>query len=891
MIAAGTDLPVEESVAALRVALADPGLAVLQAPPGAGKTTIVPLRLLDEPWLAGRRIVVLEPRRLATRAAARRMAFLLGEEVGGTVGYTTRDERRVSGASRVEVVTEGVLTRRLQHDPELSGTGLVIFDEHHERNLQGDLGLALALDVRASLRPDLRLLVMSATLDGEKVARLLAGEGAPAPIIASSGRAHPVEVRWLPRANVTGPRRRGGQRAGWEQAAARAVELALREESSGDVLVFLPGAAEIRRVEGLLGEVDADVRPLFGALPAADQDAALQPSPSGRRKVVLATDIAETSLTVEGVRVVVDAGQARVPRYEPRTGMTALQTVAASKASAEQRAGRAGRTEPGVAYRLWSKMDHAARRPFAPPEISQVDLAPLVLELASWGDATGASLRWLDPPPARPLEEGRQLLVLLGALDPDGRPTDLGRRMADLPLHPRLARMVAVAAERGRGFEACLLASLLEERDILRGQRGEVPVDVAGRVRLLTDQGARHPAADGRAVRTARDRAHDLARRAGVAATEVDPHLSGSVLALAYPERLAQARGGGRFRLRGGSGAWMPQDDPLATETFLGAAEVDVGTEADGRIRVAAGLAPDDLPLHEVEEATTLTWDRGRDDLVARVTRRLGALDLGTYDSRPARGPATTAALVQRVKATRLAALHWTEAARSLQQRVAFLRRHHAGEPAGSEGTTRPAGSEGSTQTAGPEGSTHPAGPEGSTHPAGPEGGTQPDGPEGSTHPAGAGGGTPWPDLSERALLIDLDGWLAPLLAGATGRADLDAADLTAALRGRLTWQQAAALDQLAPVRLSLPSGRTVKVDYGTDPPAVAVRVQQVFGLREHPTIAGIPVVLHLLSPADRPVQVTSDLPGFWTGSWRDVRKDMAGRYPKHPWPEDPTAG
>jgi len=820
-------LPVEESVPEVREALAGIGLAVLQAPPGAGKTTIVPLRLLDEPWLAGRRIVVLEPRRLATRAAARRMASLLGEDVGSTVGFTTRDERRVSRRTRIEVVTEGVLTRRFQHDPELPGTGLVVFDEHHERNLQGDLGLALALDVRASLRPDLRLLVMSATLDGQKVARLLGGEGTAAPIVSSTGRAHPVEVRWLPRPGASGPSRRGGQRDRLEAAMASAVERALRDEPAGDVLVFLPGAAEIRRVEGLLGRVDADVRPLFGALSAADQDAALQPSP-GRRKVVLATDIAETSLTVEGVRIVVDAGQARVPRYDPRTGMTALQTVVASKASAEQRAGRAGRSEPGVAYRLWSKMDHAARRQFAAPEIAQVDLAPLVLELACWGDAAGTSLRWLDPPPGRPLEEGRQLLALLGALDAENRPTDLGKRMAELPLHPRLARMVAVSAQGERGFTACLLAALLEERDVLRGQRHEMPVDVGDRVRLLADPEAHHPLADRRAVRVARDRAADLARRAGVQVGPVDPQMCGSVLALAYPERVGQARGGGRFRLRGGAGAWVPESDPLSTETFLVAADVDAGSKADGRIRVAAGLAPDDLPLDEVQEATTLTWDRARGDLVARVSRRLGALDLGTYDGRPPPGPATTASLVQRVKSTKLAALAWNDHARALQHRIGFLRRHL---------------------------------------------------------------GEAWPDLSDRSLLAGLDEWLAPLLDGATGQADLDALDLKTVFRRRLGWEQARSLDQLAPARLYLPSNRSVAVDYATDPPSAAVRVQQVFGLSEHPTIGGVPVVLHLLSPADRPVQVTSDLPGFWAGSWRDVRKAMAGRYPKHAWPEDPATG
>ena len=821
-----TGLPVEPTLPSLRQALDRVGLAVLQAPPGAGKTTVVPLRLLDEPWLEGRRIVVLEPRRLATRAAARRMASLLGEEVGATVGFTTRDERRVSAATRVEVVTEGVLTRRLQHDPELAGTGLVVFDEHHERNLQGDLGLALALDVRGTIRPDLRIVVMSATLDGGQVAELLRGDGPLVPVVVSEGRAHRVGVRWLPRP-PTARAMRGRERL--EPAVASAVQLALREVPAGDVLVFLPGAGEIRRVEGLLGGLDSgvDVRPLYGALPAADQDAALVPAPPGRRKVVLATDIAETSLTVEGVSVVVDSGQARVPRYDPRTGMTALQTVAISKASAEQRAGRAGRTGPGVAYRLWSKVDHAARRPFAAPEISQVDLAPLVLELATWGDTTGDSLRWLDRPAARAVEEGRQLLLLLGALDAEGRPTDLGRRMADLPLHPRLARMVMAAAEAGRGYDACVVAALLEERDVLRGHPNELPVDVAERVRLLVEPEARHPLADGRAVRSARDRARDLARRARVDERAVDPYVCGAVLALAYPERVAQARGGGRFRLRGGTGAWVPSHDPLSTETFLVAASVDAGAKADGRIRVAAALAPDDLPLREVDEATTLTWDRSRDDLVARVTRRLGALDLGTYDSRPAPGPATTAALVRRVKATKLAALRWTPHARSLQARVGFLRRHHGEE---------------------------------------------------------------WPDLADAALVAHLDTWLAPLLAGATGRADLEAVDMAKALRGRLTWEQSASLDQLAPPALALPSGRTTVIDYGTEPPSVAVRVQQLFGVTDHPTVAGVPIALHLLSPADRPVQVTSDLPGFWAGSWRDVRKAMAGRYPTHAWPEDPRA-
>ncbi|MDQ3898562.1 MAG: ATP-dependent helicase HrpB, partial [Actinomycetota bacterium] len=426
-------LPVEECLPRLREALADDGQAVLVAPPGAGKTTVVPLRLLDEPWLAGQRIVVLEPRRLATRAAARRMAWLLGEEVGATVGYTTRDERRVGRGTRIEVVTEGVLTRRLQADPSLPGVGLVAFDELHERNLQAELALALVLDARPALRPDLRLLAMSATLEAAKVASLLGG----APVIESEGRAHPVDVRWLPRK----PKDR------IDAATTAAVQRAVREEP-GDVLVFLPGAADIRRVESALTlPPDVDVRPLFGALPVGDQDAALAPSPAGRRRVVLATDIAETSLTVEGVRVVVDSGEARSPRFDARSGLTKLRTGPISRASAEQRAGRAGRTEPGVAYRLWSKLEHAARRAHPDPEIATVDLAGLALELAVWG-ADPADLAFLDPPPSRALEEGRRLLTFLGALDAEGRrPTAAGRQMAELPLHPRLARMVVGAAE------------------------------------------------------------------------------------------------------------------------------------------------------------------------------------------------------------------------------------------------------------------------------------------------------------------------------------------------------------------------------------------------------------------------------------------------------------
>ena len=821
-------LPVSDRLDDLRAALAGRGAAVLQAPPGAGKTTVVPLALLDQPWLGGDRIVMLEPRRLATRAAARRMAALRREAVGEVVGFRTRDDRAVSAATRVEVVTEGILTRRLQRDPGLDGVGLVIFDEFHERSLQADLGLALALDARRHLRPDLRILVMSATLDGDRVAALLGGDGDPAPVVTSESRAHPVEVRWAPRR----------PRDHVEPAAVAAVRRVLRTDPEGDVLVFLPGAGEIERAAGQLAEAlgdgaPVDVHTLYGALPAGAQDAALVPGLPGRRKVVLATDIAETSLTVEGVSIVVDAGLARRPVFDATTGLTRLETVPAPRSSADQRAGRAGRTGPGVAVRLWSKVEHAARRPYGEPEIRQADLAGLALELAVWG-TDAADLPFLDPPPARALDEARRLLVELGALDGDGRPTAAGREMVTLPLHPRLARMVLVAAERGQAWLGCLLAATLEDRDVLRGRPDDRPTDVGLRLALLDDPSARHPLADGRALRRARDRAGDLARRVGTTGGGGDAAEAGLLLANAYPDRIAQARGGpGRFVLRAGTEGWVAADDALAREPFLAVAEVD-GRRSRGRIRLAAPLAPDqldELAGDQVTEHARLVWDADRDDLVARVERELGRLRLGSVERRPSPGLAATTALVDRVRATQLAALPWTDAARSVQARVGFLR---------------------------------------------------------------AVVGDPWPDLSDAALRRSLDDWLAPLLADATGRADLDRLDLARVLRRLVPPQVAGDLDRLAPEALEVPAGRRVRLDYAAgeagDPPVLAVRVQDMFGARETPAVAGgrVPVVLHLLSPAGRPVQVTSDLAGFWSGSWQDVRKEMAGRYPKHAWPENP---
>lgn len=814
-----TDLPVEEVVDELRAALRDRTEAVLVAPPGAGKTTLVPLRLAAEPWLGGRRIVMLEPRRLAARAAAHRLAALTGTEPGGLVGYQTRDERRIGPDTRIEVVTEGVLTRRLQSDPELPGVGLVIFDEVHERNLPTDVGLAFALDARRVLRPDLRILAMSATADADRFARALGGDATPAPVVASEGRQYPVDVRWAPPSK--------GVRT--DAATADVVRRALREEV-GDVLVFLPGIGEITRVQSLLGHLpDVDVYPLAGALSLADQDRALAPSPPGRRRVVLSTDIAETSLTVSGVRVVVDAGLARVPRYDLRSGMTKLTTIATSRASADQRAGRAGRTEPGVAYRLWSKIEHATRRAHLDAEITQVELAGLALELAAWGTPPD-QLAWCDPPPARALAQGHDLLRMLGALDGADQLTPTGRAMLPMPLHPRLAHMVIAAPERDRSL-ACVLAALVDERDIMRGRPDDLPSDIALRVQLVAGD-LFDDRADRRAIERLRVRAGDLARRAGTRLDldRIDAERAGPLLLLAYPDRLAARRTSpGQFQLRTGAGAFTDRKDPLADQTFVVAADVD-GDRKNTRIRLAGAIDAADVIAtlgDEVEERRTLTWDRDRGDLVERIEHRLGSMRLSEVVRRPAPGAATTAALVERVRSTRLAALGWTPASSGLRERVGFLRQTF---------------------------------------------------------------GDPWPDWSDKTLVATLDEWLAPYLAGATGAADLQGLDLAVVLRSQLPWPEGADLDRLAPTHWEVPSGRQVAIDYRGDTPVLAVRVQQLYGVREHPTIAGgrVPLQLHLLSPADRPIQITSDLPGFWAGSWADVRKDMAGRYPKHDWPTDP---
>lgn len=848
------DLPVVEVLPALASALSgEHARAILVAPPGAGKTTLAPLWLLeagndaaDGAWLAGQRIVMLEPRRLATRAAAQRMASLLGEQVGATVGYQTRDERRIGPSTRIEVVTEGVLTRRLQHDPSLDGVGLVIFDEVHERNLPTDVGLALALDACATLRPDLRLLAMSATPDVAALRRLLGDE---TPVVESDGRMHPVDIVWCP---VTAPsggrggakgRRPMGNAQQIAEATAAVVQRALREQP-GSVLVFLPGIGEIRRVQSMLEPVvpgDVDVRALAGALSADEQDDALTARP-GRRRVVLSTDIAESSLTVDGVRVVVDAGLARVPRFDPGTGMTRLTTVSTSRASADQRAGRAGRVEPGAAYRLWSKLEHTTRRAHLEAEITQVDLAGLALELAAWGSR---DLRWIDPPPLRTLQQADELLRQLGALDDDGRLTPIGRRMLDLPLHPRLAKMVAVAAEREPtdGLLACTVAAILDERDVFRGRPDELPADLALRVGAVC--GVAHDRADRRDVQRVRDRALDIAQRAGIGRRvavrfdQLDPHRAGALLVLAYPDRVAVRRSqGGQFQMRSGSGAWVPPTDTLADERFVVAADLD-GRRDGARIRIGAALDAGDLAealADQVERRESITFDRDRGDLVERIEVRLGGMLLDEQVRLPRPGTAATAALLDRLRTTRLAALSWSDRALALRHRVAFLRRTECG-----------------------------------------------DAPQVDCR---------WPDWSDAALLSSLDDWLVPFIGNAACLADLQHIDLEMVLAAQFDWDTGQALAELAPPSLTTASGRTVPIDYSADVPTASVRVQDMFGTTVHPTVGGRPGVslaLSLLSPADRPVQITRDLPGFWKGSWAEVRKEMAGRYPKHQWPTDPS--
>lgn len=771
---------------------------------------------------------MLEPRRLAARAAAQRMAALLGERVGDTVGYQTRDERKIGSSTRIEVLTEGILTRRLQNDPTLDGTAIVIFDEVHERNLPTDLGLAFLLDAQRTFDGDLRILAMSATAQAEKFADVLGDTAGPAPVITSDGRIFPVDIRYL-------PRQRDDR---LENAVSDAILHALKNDE-GDILVFLPGLGEINRAQQVLrdrvGET-VDIVRLAGALPFAEQDAALQASPNGRRRVVLSTDIAETSLTVEGIHIVVDSGLTRTPRLDVRTGLTELVTVTSSKASADQRSGRAGRVREGVAYRLWSRIEDSTRLAHLPAEITQADLCSLALDIASWGTPI-EELSFLDAPPPKTLALAHTTLKMLQLIDHRGVITTLGSSVLGLPLHPRLGTMVARNADSpAQGWIACVLAALLEERDILRGRPDSLPTDIALRVRLVLDL-ERHDLADRGALHRVREAARDIARRSGISSdtyisSDMVDSLCGAVLLSAYPDRLAMRRSSaGQFVMREGGAVSCDSKDDIAKEMFIIAADVD-SRRGGSRLRRAASI---DIELiapvlgDDVEVESYLTWDKSRDDLVHRVVRKVGSIRIDERDLTPVPGDDTTDALIERAKATQLKLLSGG-AATEFRNRIAFLR-HHRGDE--------------------------------------------------------------WPDTSQSHLLATIDEWLRPFLVGATSRADIAAIDLTMVLQSSLGWDKSAALDSLAPAMFTPPHGKPVTINYADpDAPTVAVRVQHLFGLTAHPCVLGstVPLRIQLLSPADRPIQITSDLPSFWKGSWAEVRKDMAGRYPKHKWPLDPSA-
>ncbi|WP_027174255.1 ATP-dependent helicase HrpB [Methylobacterium sp. 10] len=804
-------LPIDAALPGLLAALEAGPSAVLVAPPGAGKTTRVPLALLDAPWLgANGRIILLEPRRLAARGAAERMAATLGERVGETVGLRVRLGSKISRATRIEVVTEGVFTRMILDDPELSGIGAVIFDEFHERSLDADLGLALALDAQSGLRDDLRILVMSATLDGARVSRLMGD----ARIVESEGRAYPVETRHTER----DPNRR------MEDAMADAILRALRADP-GSVLAFLPGQGEIRRVATLLSErVDenTEIAPLYGALPPAEQDRAVAPAPPGTRKVVLATSIAETSLTIEGVRIVVDSGLSRVPLYEPGIGLTRLVTARASRASVDQRRGRAGRTEPGICHRLWSEAATSALEPFTRPEILAADLSGLLLDCAAWGVSDPTTLSFLDTPPAPALAEARSMLRDLAALDADGRLTGTGRALRAIPLPPRLARMVVAAAGLGRAREAADLAAILVERGL-----GGDDADLSVRAdRFARDRGTR--ASDMR--RLARGWAEQAGGFAGAGAT-ADVSGAGALLALAYPDRVARARGrDGEFVMANGRAGRVDPASALAREPFLVVADI-AGAAASGRILAAAAITLDEIEAafaERIESVTQISFDKGSRSLRARASRRLGAATLGERIL-PVPTDASSAVILARgIAGLGLDSLPWTPALAQWRSRLSFLR--------AAEGET-------------------------------------------------------WPDLSDAALSASVEDWLAPEIVGRTSLDAVTADDLGRALGALLPWEMRHRLDAEAPTHVEVPTGSRIPIDYDAEGgPVLAVRVQELFGLDRHPAIAGgrVPLILHLLSPASRPIQITKDLPGFWRGSWSAVRSEMRGRYPRHPWPDDP---
>ncbi len=830
-------LPIDTALPDLQAAVAAHANVVLQAPPGAGKSTGVPLALLAAQSLATGKIVMLEPRRIAARAVATRMAQMLSESVGQTVGFRTRLESRVGQSTRIEVVTEGILTRWLQRDATLEGIALVIFDEFHERSLNADLGLALCLDAQQEVRADLRILVMSATLDATAVARLLGD----APIVTAEGRAFEVETHWT----AGGATNRGARETDIAVRMARTIAQAI-EQDPGDILAFLPGQAEIRRTQQQLEEQGlprhVTVLPLFGDLSAAEQDAALRPADAQHRKIVLATNIAETSLTIEGVRVVVDSGLARRARFDPATGMSGLETVRISRASADQRRGRAGRLGPGVCYRLWSESEHAALAAQTAPEIVEADLAPVALDLAEWGIVDPRNLRWLDAPPAATFAQARDLLRSLDAIDAQGRITSHGRELARLGTHPRLAHMIVRGAELGLQRLALEIAAVLGERDLLRWSGNRRDADIRLRIEALRRGRVDDPhvAADARVDGGARQRAlrsveileRQVPTRASPAGGGSDEDI-GRLLAFAYPDRIAQSRGaGGRYLLSGGRGARLMDAQSIAQAEFLVVADLDAG-DREALIRLAAPLTRAALEADFaalIEHRERFEWDAREQAVVAQDERWLGAIRLSERRLENPDSARITSALLTGIRELGLEALPWTKEARALRQRLQFAR----------EFDTRPQ--------------------------------------------------QPWPDVSDAALLSTLDTWLTPWLTGMSRRDHLARLSMTEIVGALLDWNQRQRLDEIAPTHLQVPSGSRIPIDYSAAP-SVAVRLQEVFGLAATPTVGGgrVPLTLQLLSPAQRPVQVTKDLASFWARGYAEVKKELKGRYPKHYWPDDPT--
>ena len=822
-------LPIEPALNPLAEALASRNRVLLSAPPGAGKSTLVPLHLLTAQGRARAfegKILMLEPRRIAARAVAARMAQLLGEEVGATVGYRTRNDTRVSRTTRIEVVTEGILTRMLQNDPALETVACVIFDEFHERSIHADIGLALSLESQETVREDLRLLLMSATLDLEPLSRLLGD----APIVSAEGRSFEVAVRYLPRRpELT-----------LQAQTAQAIRSSLAQDP-GDVLCFLPGTAEIRRVQSALEDSPhpgVKIMPLYGELPAADQDAALRPA-SGVRKVVLATSIAETSLTIEGIRVVIDAGLRRYSEFDPSTGMSRLVTGKVSQAAAEQRRGRAGRLSEGVCYRLWSEGTQTSLAPHTPAEILTADLAPLALELSLWGAPDPTRLRWLDPPPPAALAQAQDLLEGLEAIDDKRRITAHGRRLAAVGAHPRLAHMLVKGAELGLSRLASDLAAILSERDVLRAAPGARDADLRLRVAALRGETHALPpgiTADPRALREAAKRSADWQRAAASPAKPglVSDEAAGLLAAMAYPDRIGRARdGSGRYVLTNGRGARFGEPQALARSEFIVAAELD-GAEREARIFLAAPLERSDLERHfgtRIRVSEEIAWDDREGAVRTRRLRRLGELVLSTEELRDPDRDAVQRAALQGLREFGIGALAWTGELRQLQARVALMREHAVPSP------------------------------------------------------------EPWPDLSDATLSATLESWAPPWMEGLTRREHFARLDLHGALRSRLSYAQASLLDREAPTHFVVPSGSKIPIDYlDGETPTLSVRLQEVFGLKATPAVAAgrVALVLKLLSPAGRPVQITRDLVSFWSRGYHEVRKDLKGRYPKHYWPEDP---